>query len=110
MASPPAPVSIHAVSPDDVLVKVLPGQLTVGFRENEASSYCAGHLYVAGSNERERLENLLGIAQRIRTATLDLIAQLTDDDVAQVHTALGTPPMLPVAAPLHGTTVTAVPA
>lgn len=108
MAEPSTP-SIHDIAPDDVSVRVIRDkQVSVAFEDDRFGT--AGHLFVAGDSDRERLENLLAIAQRIRQAALDLIADLQGDDVAEVHTALGRPSPLPDAAPLHGTTATAVPA
>lgn len=101
--------SIHDIEPDDVSVQLIRDrQVSVGFRDDRGLD--AGVLYLAGDTDRQRLENLLAIAARIRQATLDLIAELQGDDVAEVHTALGRPLPLPDAAPLHGTTATAVPA
>jgi hypothetical protein len=108
MAEPNTP-SIHNIEPDDVSLRLLTDkQLSVAFADDRFGY--AGHLFIAGDTDRERLENLLAIAGRIRQATLDLIAELQGDDVAEVHTALGRPLPLPDAAPLHGTTATAVPA
>lgn len=101
---------IHDVAPDDVRVRIGDDYLLVGFLRDGQTHVEAGRLYVAGVTDRQRLENLLAIAARIRQATLDLIADLQGDDVAEVHTALGRPLPLPDAAPLHGTTTTAVPA
>ena len=102
---------IHDVAPDDVRVRIGDDcYLLVGFLRDGQTHVEAGRLYVAGVTDRERLENLLAIAQRIRQAALDLIADLQGDDVAEVHTALGRPLPLPDAAPLHDTTATAVPA
>ncbi len=97
--------SIHNIEPDDVSVQLIRDrQVSVGFRDDRG--YDAGVLFIAGDTDRQRLENLLAIAARIRQATLDLIAELQGDDVAEVHTALGRP--LPLPEPLHGTTTTAV--
>lgn len=99
--------SIHNIEPDDVSVQLIRDrQVSVGFRDDRG--YDAGVLFIAGDTDRQRLANLLAIAARIRQATLDLIAELQGDDVAEVHTALGRP--LPLPEPLHGTTTTAVPA
>lgn len=103
------PPGIHRVTPDDVSVMLIRDRhLSVGFLNEHGTD--AGVLYPDGDTDRERLENLLAIAQRMRQAALDLIADLQGDDVAEVHTALGRPLPLPDAAPLHGTTTTAVPA
>ena len=99
--------SIHNIEPDDVSVQLIRDhQVSVAFTDDRFD--VAGHLFIAGDTDRQRLENLLAIASRIRQATLDLIAELQGDDVAEVHTALGRP--LPPPEPLHGTTTTAVPA
>ena len=98
--------SIHNIEPDDVSVQLIRDQVSVGFRDDRGLD--AGMLFIAGDTDRQRLANLLAIAARIRQATLDLIAELQGDDVAEVHTALGRP--LPPPEPLHGTTTTAVPA
>lgn len=103
--------SIHNIKPDDVRVMLIRDrQVSVGFADTRNPVVDAGSIYVVGDTDRERLENLLAIAQRMRQAALDLIADLQGDDVAEVHTALGRPLPLPDAAPLHGTTTTAVPA
>lgn len=97
--------SIHDIEPDDVSVLLIRDrQVSVGFRDDRGLD--AGVLYLAGDTDRQRLENLLAIASRIRQATLDLIAELQGDDVAEVHTALGRP--LPLPEPLHGTQVARV--
>lgn len=107
MANPSMP-TIHEAAPDDVRVRIQSdSHLVVGFLEQGSQAFDAGQLYVAGGTDRERLENLLAIAGRIRQGTLDLIAELASDDVAEVHTALGQPPSMPDAAPLHGTTARA---
>lgn len=98
---------IHDIKPDDVSVRLIRDrQVSVGFRDDRGLD--AGALFLAGDTDRQRLENLLAIASHIRQVTLDLIAELQGDDVAEVHTALGRPLPLPDAAPLHGTTTTAV--
>lgn len=98
---------IHNIEPDDVSVQLIRDrQVSVGFSDDRGRD--AGVLFIAGDTDRQRLANLLAIASRIRQATLDLIADLQGDDVAEVHTALGRPLPLPDAAPLHGTTTTAV--
>ena len=99
------PPSIHNIEPDDVSVKLIRDQVSVGFRDDRG--YDAGVLFIAGDTDRQRLANLLAIAARIRQATLDLIAELQGDDVAEVHTTLGRP--LPLPEPLHGTQVARVP-
>lgn len=104
MASSNDPI-IHDIKPDDVRVRAGDDFLVVGFLRDGQTHVEAGRLYAAGVTDRERLENLLAIAARIRQATLDLIAELATDDVTEVHTALGRPVELPDAAPLHGTTV-----
>jgi hypothetical protein len=97
--------SIHNIEPDDVSVQLIRDrQVSVGFRDDRG--YDAGALFIAGDTDRQRLANLLAIAARIRQATLDLIAELQGDDVAEVHTALGRP--LPLPEPLHGTQVARV--
>ena len=99
--------SIHNIEPDDVSVQLIRDrQVSVGFRADRGLD--AGVLFIAGDTDRQRLANLLAIAARIRQATLDLIAELQGDDVAEVHTALGRPLLLPDAAPLHGTQVARV--
>lgn len=106
MAEPNTP-SIHNIEPDDVSLRLLADrQLSVAFADRRFG--VAGRLFIAGDTDRQRLENLLAIAARMRQAALDLIAELQGDDVAEVHTALGRPLPLPDAAPLHGTTTTAV--
>ncbi len=103
--------SIHNVAPDDIEVRTYPDQAVVlGLLNAGPGSQVVADLYIAGDTDRERLENLLAIACRIRQGALDLIAQLATDDVTEVHTALGHPLPLPDAAPLTGQTVTAVPA
>ncbi len=102
--------SVHDVTPDDVSVMIVRDRHVSVALVDEAGHRVAGTIYPAGATDRERLENLLAIAQRIRQATLDLIADLTSDDIAEVHTALDQPLPPPDAAPLHGTTATAVPA
>jgi hypothetical protein len=102
------PPSIHEAAPDDVRVQLKNDHYVyVGFLEKDSTVFDAGKVFVAGDTDRERLENLLAIAGRIRQGTLDLIAELASDDVAEVHTALGQPPSMPDAAPLHGTTTRA---
>ena len=96
--------SIHNIEPDDVSVQLIRDQVSVGFRDDRGLD--AGVLFIAGDTDRQRLANLLAIAARIRQATLDLIAELQGDDVAEVHTALGRP--LPLPEPLHGTQVARV--
>ena len=97
--------SIHNIEPDDVSVMIVRDrQVSVGFRDDRGLD--AGVLFIAGDTDRQRLANLLAIAARIRQATLDLIAELQGDDVAEVHTALGRP--LPLPEPLHGTQVARV--
>lgn len=97
--------SIHNIEPDDVSVQLIRDrQVSVGFRDDRGLD--AGMLFIAGDTDRQRLANLLAIAARIRQATLDLIAELQGDDVAEVHTALGRP--LPLPEPLHGTQVARV--
>ena len=96
--------SIHNIEPDDVSVQLIRDQVSVGFRDDRGLD--AGVLFIAGDTDRQRLKNLLAIAARIRQATLDLIAELQGDDVAEVHTALGRP--LPLPEPLHGTQVARV--
>ncbi len=97
--------SIHNIEPDDVSVQLIRDrQVSVGFRDDRGLD--AGVLFIAGDTDRQRLANLLAIAARIRQATLDLIAELQGDDVAEVHTALGRP--LPPPEPLHGTQVARV--
>jgi hypothetical protein len=97
--------SIHNIEPDDVSVQLIRDrQVSVGFRDDRGLD--AGALFIAGDTDRQRLANLLAIAARIRQATLDLIAELQGDDVAEVHTALGRP--LPLPEPLHGTQVARV--
>lgn len=97
--------SIHNIEPDDVSVMIVRDrQVSVGFRDDRGLD--AGVLFIAGDTDRQRLKNLLAIAARIRQATLDLIAELQGDDVAEVHTALGRP--LPLPEPLHGTQVARV--
>ena len=96
---------IHNIEPDDVSVQLIRDrQVSVGFRDDRGLD--AGVLFIAGDTDRQRLENLLAIAALIRQATLDLIAELQGDDVAEVHTALGRP--LPLPEPLHGTQVARV--
>lgn len=88
------PPSIHNIEPDDVSVQLSRDrQVSVGFRDDRG--YDAGVLFIAGDTDRQRLANLLAIAARIRQATLDLIAELQGDDVAEVHTTLGRPLPLP---------------
>lgn len=97
--------SIHNIEPDDVSVQLIRDrQVSVGFSDDRGLD--AGVLFIAGDTDRQRLANLLAIAARIRQATLDLIAELQGDDVAEVHTALGRP--LPLPEPLHGTQVARV--
>ena len=97
--------SIHNIEPDDVSVQLIRDrQVSVGFRDDRGLD--AGMLFIAGDTDRQRLANLLAIAARIRQATLDLIAELQGDDVAEVHTVLGRP--LPLPEPLHGTQVARV--
>ncbi len=97
--------SIHNIEPDDVSVQLIRDrQVSVRFRDDRGLD--AGALFIAGDTDRQRLANLLAIAARIRQATLDLIAELQGDDVAEVHTALGRP--LPLPEPLHGTQVARV--
>lgn len=104
MAHSPSP-SIHDVEPDDVSVMIVRDrQVSVAFTDDRVG--VAGHLFIAGDTDRQRLKNLLAITSRIRQATLDLIAELQGDDVAEVHTALGRP--LPLPEPLHGTQVARV--
>lgn len=104
MAHPSVP-SIHDIRPEDIEVTVVADQvLAVNFLETNATNV-AGSIFVAGASDRERLNNLLEIAQRIRTATLDLLAALHNDPGASTYSATGAPPKLADAAPLHGTTV-----
>lgn len=99
--------SIHNIEPDDVSVQLIRDrQVSVGFRDDRG--YDAGALFIAGDTDRQRLANLLAIAARIRQATLDLIAALADAPQARSHTSDGRVAPLPDAAPLHGTTTTAV--
>ncbi len=95
---------IHNIEPDDVSVQLIRDQVSVGFRDDRGLD--AGVLFIAGDTDRQRLANLLAIAALIRQATLDLMAELQGDDVAEVHTALGRP--LPLPEPLHGTQVARV--
>jgi hypothetical protein len=103
--------SIHDVTPDDIEVTVLRDQQLAVCIHGAGGALTAGHVFVAGCSDRERLENLLAIAGRLRQATLDLIAQLNDEGApsqrGDVHRAAGDPPAMPDAAPLHGTTTRA---
>jgi hypothetical protein len=104
-ASHPA---IHDVTPDDIEVTVIPDQqLCVGI-SGAGGALISGDIYIAGHSDRERLENLLAIAGRLRQASLDLIASMAANSDAQMHSTLGKPLDLPGAAPLHGTTVRVV--
>ena len=106
MAEPNTP-SIHNIEPDDVSLRLLADkQLSVAFADDRFG--VAGHLFIAGDTDRQRLENLLAIAARMRQAALDLIAALADAPQARSHTSDGRVAPLPDAAPLHGTTTTAV--
>lgn len=104
----PAHPHIHDVAPDDIEVTVIRDQQLAVTLMGAGGAIVAADLFVAGHSDRERLENLLAIAGRLRQATLDLIAGLAGDDLTDVHHALGQPLNLPGAAPLHGTTTRAV--
>ena len=109
MASPSTP-STHDLLPRDVSVRVIPDQLTCVqlLSQHNDGPLMAGELYIAGDSDRERLNNLLEIAQRMRTAALDLLADLANNPGERSYTSTGEPPSFPEAAPLHGTTVTRV--
>lgn len=109
MATPHTP-STHNIHPEDVSVRVIPDQLTCVQLASEHSDgpLMAGKLYIAGASDRERLNNLLEIAQRMRTAALDLLAELHNTPGERSYTSTGEPPSFPEAAPLHGTTVARV--
>lgn len=106
MADPSTP-SIHNIEPDDLSASLIPGKLVSVAFCDDRHGY-AGRLYPAGATDRERLENLLAIAARMRQAALDLIAALADAPQARLHTSDGRVAPLPEAGPLHGTTTTAV--
>ena len=107
MAHRPPP-SIHDIEPSDIDVVVIADQqLHVNFLQAD-STLPAGSIHIAGNSDRERLNNLLEIAQRMRTAALDLLAALHNEPGASTYSATGAPPSFPEAAPLHGTTVTRV--
>lgn len=104
MAHRPPP-SIHDICPEDIEVTVIADQqLGVNFLEPD-SMVAAGSIHIAGASDRERLNNLLEIAQRMRTAALDLLAALHNDPGERSYRSTGEPASFPEAAPLHGTTV-----
>jgi hypothetical protein len=101
------PPTIHDVKPDEINALVMTDQhLSVEFT-NPATGVSAGAIYIAGADDRERLNNLLGIAQRLRCAALDLIADLANDPHSDWHRSTGQPTPLPGETP-HGTTVARV--
>ena len=73
MAHPTHP-HIHDVAPDDIDVAIIRDQQLAVIINGAGGALTAGVIYVAGDTDRERIENLLGIAARLRGAALDLSA------------------------------------
>lgn len=78
MAHPSNP-GIHDIRPRDIDVRVVPGdQLNIGLLPDTGPRVSIATLFIAGDTDRERLENLLAISDRLRDAALAGLNALDD--------------------------------